>query len=42
MEAEAVVQWTRGLARENFRVMRYDMLNAPNNPAFLVMIERVK
>ncbi|MGJ8672151.1 MAG: class I SAM-dependent methyltransferase [Rubritalea sp.] len=41
-EAEAVLQWASHLARDEARVMRYGMLNAPNCPPFLVAVEKVK
>ncbi|MFC5051193.1 class I SAM-dependent methyltransferase [Rubritalea spongiae] len=41
-EAEAVVQWASELTREQARVMRYGMVNAPNSPAFLIAIEKVR
>jgi tRNA A58 N-methylase Trm61 len=42
VEAEAVVKWASELARESYRVMRYGMVNAPNRPAFLIAVEKVK
>lgn len=42
IEAEAVEEWAGQLARDESRVMRYGMVNAPNNPAFLIAIEKVK
>lgn len=42
VEAEAVIEWSSQLPRESYRVMRYGMVNAPNNPAFLIAIEKVR
>lgn len=42
LESEAVVAWASALDRGQARVMRYGMLNAPNSPAFLIAIEKVK
>lgn len=41
-EADAVRGWSSSLARENYRVAEYGLLNAPNNPPFLVLIEKIK
>ncbi len=41
-EADAVRKWCSELARENYRVAEYGLLNAPNNPPFLVLIEKTK
>jgi len=41
MEAEAVSEWTEGLAREGYRVVRYGLHNAPNNPPFLILVEKL-
>ena len=41
-EASAVRQWCSQLKRENYRVAEYGLLNAPNHPPFLVLIERTK
>lgn len=40
VESAAVVTWSGGLSREKFRVAKYELLNAPNNPPFLVVVER--
>lgn len=42
LEAEAVRNWASVLPRENYRVAEYGLLNAPNNPPFLVLIEKIK
>lgn len=40
-EGQAVLDWARGLDRREWRCFRYEMLNAPNDPPFLVMVERI-
>ncbi|MFD2160036.1 class I SAM-dependent methyltransferase [Rubritalea tangerina] len=39
-EAEAVVAWAGALDRSEVRVLRYEMVNAPNHPAFLLLLEK--
>lgn len=41
-ESQAVSDWAASLARENFRVAKYALHNAPNNPPFLLLIEKLK
>jgi len=41
IEAAAVKQWAAKLSREIFRVIEYGYINAPNNPAFLVAVEKL-
>ncbi len=41
VEAQRVLEWTRELPRENYRVFQYGMVNAPNAPAFLLAVEKV-
>ena len=41
-EADAVRKWCSELARESYRVVEYGLLNAPNNPPFLILIEKTK
>lgn len=41
-EADAVEAWAQGLNRKLYRVLRYGMLNGPNQPAFLIAIEKVR
>jgi 16S rRNA C1402 N4-methylase RsmH len=40
-EASAVMAWSGGLPREECRVARYGLHNAPNNPPFLLLVEKV-
>ncbi len=42
VESEAVEAWSSELAREDNRVAKYALLNAPNNPPFLIMIEKLR
>ncbi len=42
VEAVAVLRWCGGLAREEYRVAQYGLLNGPNNPPFLVVVEKLK
>lgn len=39
VEAQAVVKWAESLPRGEWRVVRYGMINAPNNPPFLIGVE---
>jgi len=41
-ESLSVRKWCSELARENYRVAEYGLLNAPNNPPFLILIEKIK
>ncbi len=41
-ESEAVSEWARLLPREAFRVACYGLHNAPNNPPFLLMVEKLR
>jgi len=41
VESEAVRKWASELKRESFRVMEYGYVNAPNNPAFLILLEKL-
>mgnify|MGYP001567186137 CR=1 FL=1 len=41
-EAEAVETWAEALDRKSYRVLRYGMLNGPNQPPFLIAIEKVR
>jgi len=41
-ESDAVRQWGAGLARESYRVAEYGLVNAPNNPPFLILVEKLK
>ncbi len=41
-ESEAVSEWAASLPREGFRVAKYALHNAPNNPPFLLLIEKLK
>ena len=40
VESAAVVKWCGALAREDYRVAQFGLLNAPNNPPFLVVVEK--
>lgn len=42
VESIAVSQWARCLSREDYRVVKYEMHNAPNNPPFLILVEKLK
>lgn len=42
VEADAVVQWAKSLLREEYRVARMELLNAPKRPPFLIIIEKLK
>ena len=41
-ESEAVRRWAAALKRDFFRVAHYQLLNAPNNPPFLITIEKCR
>lgn len=41
-EACAVERWASELARESWRVFKYLAVNAPNDPPFLLVIERMR
>jgi len=40
-EAEAVSEWAAKLSRRDYRVVKYALQNAPNNPPFLILIEKL-
>lgn len=40
-ESDAVRSWASKLDRKSYRVAEYKLLNAPNNPPFLVLIEKL-
>ena len=40
-ESEAVSRWAQSLSRDDCRVARYGLHNAPNNPPFLILVEKV-
>ena len=40
-EANAIVEFVATLRRQDWRVVKYGFLNAPNQPPFLIMIGRV-
>ncbi|GAA5497363.1 hypothetical protein Rhal01_03557 [Rubritalea halochordaticola] len=41
VEAQDVLKWASSLPREGWRVIQYGFINAPNNPPFLVAIEKL-
>ena len=41
-ESEAVCEWAASLSRNDFRVIQYALQNAPNNPPFLILIEKLR
>ena len=41
VESEAVSEWAENLPRENFRVVCYGLHNAPNNPPYLLLVEKL-
>ena len=41
IESEAVSQWAENLPRENYRAASYGLHNAPNNPPFLLLVEKL-
>lgn len=41
-ESQAVSEWAASLPREDFRVVKYALHNAPNNPPFLLLVEKLK
>jgi len=41
VESNAVSQWAQSLPREHFRVVHYGLHNAPNNPPFLLLVEKI-
>ncbi len=41
IESEAVSRWAQTLPREQCRVARYALHNAPNNPPFLLLVEKM-
>lgn len=41
IEAREVVAWAQGLPRHEWRVVRYGMVNAPNDPPFLIAVEKM-
>ncbi len=40
-ESKAVSAWAANLAREEYRVAHYGLHNAPNNPPFLLLVEKL-
>jgi len=40
IESKVVSQWAESLPREEYRVARFGLHNAPNNPPFLLLIEK--
>ena len=41
VESEAVSKWAGNLAREEYRVAHYGLHNAPNDPPFLLLVEKL-
>ena len=42
LESVAVSDWAAALPRSHYRVVRYALHNAPNNPPFLLLIEKLR
>ncbi|MGJ8654868.1 MAG: class I SAM-dependent methyltransferase [Akkermansiaceae bacterium] len=41
VESAAISEWAGGLPRDQYRAARYALHNAPNNPPFLLLIEKM-